>query len=124
MNAERFAARVFRVAGWYGLLALLPQYFLERRIGLEQPPAITHPEYFYGFIGIAVAWQVLFLVIASDPVRFRPAIPAGVLEKVTFAVAVWVLFAQGRVTTPSVAFACIDLVLAGLFLRAYIKLPR
>ena len=67
-----FARRTFLIAGVYGLLALVPMYFLEGRIGRDIPPPITHPEYFYGFIGVAVAWQVAFLVIARDPVRFRP----------------------------------------------------
>ena len=67
-----FARRVFLIAGIYGLLVLLPLYFMEARIGRDQPPAITHPEYFYGFLGVAVSWQVAFLVISRDPVRFRP----------------------------------------------------
>jgi hypothetical protein len=57
MNAMpiRFPRRLFRLAGMYGLIVMLPQYFLERRIGVDQPPPISHPEYFYGFIGLAVA---------------------------------------------------------------------
>ena len=66
-----FARRVFQVAGIYGLIVMLPQYFLEQRIGRDAPPAITHPEYFYGFIGVVVAWQLCFLAIARDPVRLR-----------------------------------------------------
>ena len=93
----RFARRVFGAAGVYGLLALLPQYFLEERIGRDYPPPITHPEHFYGFIGVAVAWQVLFFLIARDPARFRPAMPVAVLEKLVFAVPAMLLFASGRV---------------------------
>ena len=68
----RFARWVFRLAGIYGLIVLLPQYFLEERIGRDDPPPITHPEHFYAFLGVAVAWQVAFLVIAQDPIRYRP----------------------------------------------------
>lgn len=50
-----FARRVFLIAGSYGLVVLLPQYFLESRTGRELPPPITHPEYYYGFLGVAVA---------------------------------------------------------------------
>ena len=46
-----FPRRVFAVAGWYGLIVMLPQYFLEAKIGRDYPPAITHAENFYGFIG-------------------------------------------------------------------------
>ena len=61
------ARRLFLIAGIYGLAVILPQYFLEARVGRDYPPAITHPEYFYGFLGVAAAWQVAFLVIATDP---------------------------------------------------------
>lgn len=46
-------------------------YPLEDRIGRDLPPPITHPEYFYDSIGVTIAWQVAFLVIARDPVRYR-----------------------------------------------------
>jgi hypothetical protein len=57
-----FAKRVFFLAGVYGILALTPMYFLEARLGRDFPPPITHPEHFYGFVGVALAWQVLFAV--------------------------------------------------------------
>src|SRR3954468_4506604 len=94
----RFARWVFRIAGIYGLIVLLPQYFLKERIGRDDPPAITHPEYFYAFVGVTVAWQVAFLVIAQDPVRYRLMMLPAVLEKAGFAVASPVLFAQHRVS--------------------------
>ena len=47
----RFAKRVYRVAGVYGFIAIVPLYFMEGRIGHDTPPAITHPEYYYGFVG-------------------------------------------------------------------------
>src|SRR5580765_7445080 len=97
MTPERFAKWVFRGAGIYGFVALLPQYFLERRIGVDTPPAITHPEYFYGFVGVGLAFQVLFLAIGANPIRLRAAIPAGILEKAAFGVTVWILYYQGRV---------------------------
>ena len=119
----RFSKRVFGLAGWYGLLVLLPQYFLEARVGRDYPPPITHPEYYYGFIGVAVAWQVLFLIIAKDPVRYRLAMLPGALEKIAFGAAVVVLCAQGRTPRVTLAFAAIDLLLAALFLVAFQKTP-
>jgi hypothetical protein len=79
----RFARIVFLVAGIYGILILSPLYFLEARIGREQPPSITHPEYFYGFVGAGLAWQVLFLVLSTNPVRYRAMILPAVLEKIS-----------------------------------------
>ena len=72
-----FSKRVFFWSGVYGIIVLFPMYFLENKIGLDFPPAINHPEHYYGFIGVALAWQLAFLMIARDPVRFRPLmIPA------------------------------------------------
>jgi len=114
-----FARRVFTLAGVYGLIVLIPQYFLESRIGHGSPPPITHPEYFYGMIGVAVAWQIAFLVVARNPPRFRPLMPAAVLEKLSFGLAAVVLYTQGRTSVPVLAFASIDLLLAFFFLAAY-----
>ena len=111
--------RVFSIAGWYGLIVMLPQYFLEAKIGRDYPPAITHPENFYGFIGITIAWQLLFLVIARDPVRYRIAMLPAVFEKLSFVIAVAVLYLQGRVAPVVVAPAAIDLVLGMLFIASY-----
>jgi hypothetical protein len=92
----RFAKIVFLVAGVYGLLVLAPLYFLESMIGRQTPPAITHPEYFYGFVGVGLAWQVLFLAVSRDPVRYRAMILPSVLEKVSYGIALAVLFSQHR----------------------------
>jgi hypothetical protein len=78
----RFAKILFLVAGIYGLLILAPLYFMENRIGQQPPPEITHPEYFYGFLGAGLVWQVLFLLLSTDPVRYRPMILPSFLEKV------------------------------------------
>jgi hypothetical protein len=118
-----FARRTFRIAGVYGLLVLLPLYFLEARIGRDTPPPITHPEHFYGFVGVAVAWQVAFLVIARDPVRFRPLMIAGVLEKASFGVPAVALWLGGRLATSVLAFGLIDLALGVLFVVAYLRTP-
>jgi hypothetical protein len=123
MSAEnasrvRFARWVFLAAGIYGLIVMLPNYFLEERMGQDYPPAITHPEYFYGFVGIGVAWQVAFLIIATDPARYRPLLLPILLEKGSFGIAAIVLYLQGRVAAAIFVFGIIDLLLGGLFLAA------
>ncbi|HKS26927.1 MAG TPA: hypothetical protein VJS44_03870 [Pyrinomonadaceae bacterium] len=117
----RFAKIVYTVAGVYGLLALVPQYFMEEKTGRDYPPAITHPEYYYGFIGVAVAWQVLFLLMARDPVRLRPAMIPSILEKASFGIAVLVLFMMSRVGLLMLAAGIIDLILGALFAISYAK---
>lgn len=119
VRGHRFARHVFLAAGSYGLVVLLPQYFLEARIGRDYPPAITHPEHFYGFIGLAVVWQFAFLLIASDVVRFRPLMPIAVAEKAAFAIPTFILFALGRVPAATTAVAGIDAVLGLLFFAAW-----
>lgn len=117
----KFARVVFLVAGIYGLLVLVPQYFLESRIGQDSPPPITHPEFFYGFLGVAVPWQILFLILSRDPVRYRPMMIAAILEKVGFPIAVVVLYFQSRVAPAVLAPAGLDVLLAVLFFMSYRK---
>ena len=118
----RFARYTFLVAGIYGLLVLLPHYFMEGVISHDHPPAITHPEFFYGFIGIASAFQVVFLIIAKDPVRYRLMIIPSILEKFTYGIAAIVLFWNGRLEGGFFYGAMIDLLLGTLFIIAYAKL--
>ena len=114
-----FARRVFRGAAIYGLIALLPMYFLEAEQGRQFPPPITHPEFYYGFVGVAVAWQLAFLVIATDPIRYRPLMLAGVVEKLGYGLATVILFALGRVHPMVLGTGAIDLTLGALFVLAY-----
>ena len=124
MNSRpTFARYVFLIAGIYGIIALLPQYFLEDRLNRDYPPPITHPEHFYGFIGVALAWQIVFLMISRDAVRFRPIMLAAVLEKLSFGIAAVVLFVVGRVTGAVMAFGALDLLLAALFVASWIATP-
>jgi hypothetical protein len=115
----RFARWAFTAAGIYGLVSLPPLYFTEH---MAAPP-IAHPEYYYGFIGTALAFQVLFIVVARDPVRFRPAMPACMLEKLTFVVALTWLYLQGRIAMPLPVFGLIDLVWLVLFVVSWLKTP-
>ena len=117
----KFAKVVFLVAGIYGLLVLAPQFFLEAKIGRDTPPPITHPEFFYGFICVAVAWQVLFLVLSRDPVRYRPMMIPAMLEKIGFPIAVVILYLQRRLDPTIFVPATADVVLLVLFVLSYRK---
>ncbi len=118
----RFAQRVFTLAWVYGLASLVPMYFLEDLVMERMPPALAHPEFYYGFVGVALAWQLLFFLIAREPVRLRPAMLPAMVEKLTWGVGASVLILQGRTSTLFVPAAGIDLVLAGLFLAAWLRL--
>ncbi len=117
----RFARNIFSFAGSYGIVVTLPLYFSEAQIGIDQPPAITHPEYFYGFIGVTLAWQVLFLMISRDVRRYRMMMIPAILEKFSYAIAGAVLFAAGRISTSVAAFAGVDLIFGILFILAFLR---
>lgn len=116
-----FAKRVYFIAGVLGLVMLAPMLFAEGYINRENPPEITHPEFFYGFIGVGLAWQVVFLIIASDPLRYRPLMFASLIEKFSFVGACVVLHLAGRIPAQSVAPSLVDLVLGSLFVVAIVK---
>jgi hypothetical protein len=111
---------IFRLSAIYGLAVLLPLYGLEQRIGQLTPPLITHPEYFYGFVGAAVSANLLYGLISFDPKRYRPAMPIAVLAKFSFAVAVFWLAASGRVGGATLILAMVDFALGILFFGAFL----
>jgi hypothetical protein len=100
---------------------LLAGYFSEPGVSRDYPPAITHLEYFYGFMGVALAFQFVFLLISTDPLRYRPLMLVGVLEKLVFFVPVMILLARKQVPPPTVVLACIDVTLGVLFAVAYLR---
>ena len=117
----KFAKIVFWIAGIWGFLVITPLYFIFDLIGRKDPPPITHPGFFYGFVGCALAWQLAFCFIATDPVRYRPLMIPSVLEKATFAIAIVTLVLQGRTHSSDLVFVCTDSLLGILFVISYFK---
>src|SRR5262245_46664200 len=119
----RFARWVFLLAGVSGVLTILPLY-LEDRFFQDYPPRINRPEFYYGFAGVTLAWQFMFLVIGSDPVRYRTAMLPALLEKAGFAVAVPILYAVDRVAGVWLGFAAVDATWLLLFVIAFLRTPK
>lgn len=117
----KFTKTVFWVAAIWGTLVLAPLYFLFDLIGRHYPPPITHPGFYYGFVGAGLAWQVAFFIIATDPVRFRPIIVAAIVEKFSYGVAMTVLYLQSRIHPTDFVFAGADLLFALLFILSFVK---
>ena len=115
----RFAKLSFVTAGVWGLLSLTPLLFAFDAIGMRSPPPITHPEYYYGFLGVALAWQIAFFVIARDPQRYRLMMLPAMVEKFGYAFSCLVLLAQHRVTGATALFGGIDCLLGVAFLQAW-----
>ena len=117
----KFAKVVFWIAGGWGVLVLTPLYFIYDKIGVQDPPPITHPAFYYGFAGVAMVWQFAFLVIGSDPVRFRPMMVLSAFEKFIYGVTLVVLFLQNRLHGTDLVLGGIDTLLGVLFLLAFFK---
>jgi hypothetical protein len=115
----KFAKIVFLVAGIYGILVIAPLFFMEGVTNAMQPPAVTHPEYYYGFVCVTLVWQIFFLVVSRDPLRYRPLMLVAVLEK-TSGIAFIVLVLLHR-SPPSMLLGIVDLLLGALFLTAYLR---
>jgi len=120
----KFAKVVFLIAGIWGILVITPLFFIFQTIGVKDPPPITHPGFYYGFATAALAWQIAFFVIASDPVRFRPLMIPSALEKFGYCTAVIVLFLQNRIQSTDLVFAGTDMVLGFLFVAAFLACRR
>jgi hypothetical protein len=119
----KFARVVFYIAFAWGILVLAPLYFMFDLIGRQDPPPITHPGFFYGFVGAGLAWQIAFFVFARDPVRFRTMMIPSALEKFSFAIAVAVLYVQQRVRGGDLVLAGIDGLFGLLFVVAFLRTP-
>jgi uncharacterized membrane protein YccC len=119
----RFAKILFWIAGIWGVLVITPLYFMFNLISRTDPPPITHPGFFYGFVGAALAWQIAFFIIATNPPRFRPLMLPSVLEKFSYSIAVILLVMQGRMQASDLVFGSVDLLLGVLFVIAYFRTP-
>ena len=117
----KFAKVVFWLAGIWGILVITPLYFIFDLIGKKDPPAITHPGFYYGFVGVALAWQIAFLVIAWDPLRLRPMMIPSIVEKFSYGITVTTLVTQGRMHGSDLMFAATDTLLGVLFVMAYVR---
>lgn len=112
-----FARRTFLFSAVYGLIVLLPQYFLESKL----VPPTTHPEQFYGFVGLALAWQFAFILISQNVVRYCMLMLVAMVEKLAFGLPVLILYLQARVSMPVLALGLIDLLLCVLFCVSFFK---
>ena len=117
----KFAKIVFLVAGVYGIVAIAPMYFMEQQLVDNSQKVFNHPEFFYGFLGVTLSWQLAFLVISRDPARYKLLMYPACLEKISFVMAIPVLCMQNRVGGNMIIAAGIDFVLLVLFLVSIIK---
>ena len=117
----KFAKVVFWISGIWGVLILTPLYFMFNVIGRQDPPVITHPGFYYGFVAVGLPWQAVFLLIAQDPVRFRLMMIPSMIEKFGYGASLLVLYLQRRLHASDLVFGGVDMVLGALFLLAFFR---
>jgi len=123
-HSTRFAKIVFTIAGIWGILIMTPLYFTFDAVGRAFPPPITHPDLYYGFIDVTLAWQIAFLIIAANPTRYRTIMLAGVLEKLLYVTTIVTLAVQGQLQAgQAAAIAVPDGTLGLLFAVAFFRTP-
>ena len=117
----KFAKIIFWAAGIWGALILTPLFFIFGSIGRNDPPPVTHPGFYYGFATVGLAFQLIFIVIATDPVRFRPVMIPAVFEKMGYAAAMTTLYSQQRIHATDVVLAGVDFLFGLLFVVAFLN---
>jgi hypothetical protein len=115
----RLARIVFTFAGVWGVAVLTPLYWLVDVTGRRYGAPSDYPQFFYGFLSVAMAWQIGFLVIGSNPSRFRPLMIPSILEKCGHVSVLAVLYAKARISAADAQAAIPDLALGILFIAAF-----
>ena len=116
-----FAKVTFWLAGAWGVAVLVPLYFALEMIGRRDPPPVTHPEFYFAFLGVALVWQFAFFVIGTDPIRFRPMMLPAIAEKFVHVGTMTALYLAGRMNAAQLSANLPDAVLGVLFVIALVK---
>ena len=117
----RVAKYVFTGAGIWGIVVLAPFYWLSDITGRRYAPPADYPHFFYGFLAVAMAWQVAFLVIGSNPAGFRPLMIPAILEKLGYVGTLVVMYVNGRIPAEDAGPVVPDLLLGVLFILAFVR---
>jgi hypothetical protein len=116
-----FAGTVFVAAGIWGIAVLTPFYWLVDVTGRRYAPPAESPQFFYGFFAVALAWQLAFLVIGWNPVRYRPLMIPAILEKFGYVATLAVLHWQERIAWVDAQAAIPDGLLGLCFVLAFVR---
>jgi len=117
----RFARYAFIAAGVWGIAVLTPLYFLFDVTGRAYAAPTEYPHFFYGFVSVAMVWQIAFLIIGSNPARFRPLMIPCMLEKFSYVATLAVLHSQSRISWTDAQTGVPDFLLGVLFVIAYVR---
>jgi hypothetical protein len=114
----KLARWVFLIAGILDLLPVVPLAYAAISNGEAILPDVASMGlFFYVSVFQYVCWQMLYIVLARDPVRYRPMmIPAFLVEVTAPFNPAWLFLYGFRFWIP---IAVVDLVLAILFVVAF-----
>ena len=120
----KFARIVFIGAGIWGIVVLTPLYRLVDVTGRRYNAPTDYPQFFYGFLAVALAWQITFLLIGSSPARLRALMIPSMVEKFGYVATLAVLYSQARISAIDAQAAVPDGLLGLLFIVAFVKTRR
>ena len=120
----KFAKYVFIAAGVWGIAVLTPLFFLVDISGRAYHVPTDYPHFYYGFLAVALSWQFAFLLIGSDPVRYRLMMIPAFIEKGGYVAIAMLLYSQGRISLDEAGTAIPDSLLLILFVVAFLKTSR
>ncbi len=115
----KFARFVFIAGGVWGIAVLVPFYWLVDITGRHYAAPTDYPQFFWGFFSVALAWQFAFLLIGSNPVRFRPLMVPAIVEKFGFIMTLALLLGRGRIPSADAEAAIPDAIVGLLFVVAF-----
>jgi hypothetical protein len=114
----RLARWIFILAGLYGVPVIASMFFITPTFMPKAPQ--QQPEIYYGFACAVFAWQIVFFLIASNPMRYRPLmLIAGLLEKLLFVAIVTTLMIRHIAGTHWAVPVAIDGAFGVAFLMAW-----
>ena len=117
----RFARYVFIGAGIWGIVVLTPLFWLVDVTGRRYQPPTDYPQFFYGFLCVAMAWQIAFLVIGTNPIRLRVFMIPAIIEKLGYVSTLAVLYSQSHISSIDTQPILPDLLLGILFIVSFVK---
>jgi len=114
----KLAKWIFLIAGIFGLILTIPLVFAEKMMSVQQP------EFYYGFVFLDICLQIVYVIISTSPIRFRPMMIPAFIAKASGTVALTLLYLIGRVSFQWIVIGAVDGVFAVLFLIGYFSTPK
>ena len=114
----KLAKWIFLIAGIFGLISTIPLAFAEKIMSVQQPV------FYYGFVCLDICLQIVYIIISTSPMRFRPMMIPAFLAKASGTVALTWLYLIDKVSTQWITIGAVDGIFAILFLIGYFSIPK